>query len=421
LLGPARPTGARPAATTTVDRRQLIRAGIFCGAGTLAGPLLNFGRCRVFADELEISTRAVDLVLGSTVVDMLGLLTLDWLKLGRWQRRPESFGMADFRGLKASGVTVFHPAVAIRSRDPFTAARRWLEGWNGLLANRPCFLARVGDDGGLRRVARQGKIGVVVGLQNSDHFRGPADVAGFRALGQSVSQLTYDGRNRLGSGCKVRQDRGLTPFGAEIVAAMGRAGMAVDVSHCGERTSLDAIAASRQPVLATHSNCRALAPGQRRCKSDAVIRRLAAGGGVIGITVVKAFVGGRSPAVGDLLDHFDHVARLVGVEHVGLGSDVDLDGTGKATGRPLPAYRIRGLHLRRRVFQIAEGLLRRGWTDRQVRLVLGGNFRRALADIWSVVPSAPVPERELRRDPFCPLAPPATVSSLDSGHRERAE
>ena len=170
---------------------------------------------------------------------------------------------------------------------------------------------------------------------------------------------------------------------------MNRVGMVVDISHCSDRTSLDALAVSRKPVLVTHSNCRALV-AHPRCKSDAVIRQLAARGGVMGITVIPAFVRQGQPArVQDVLAHFDHVARLVGVEHVGLGSDADLDAIDPRTGRPRPLYVVRGLQHARRTFEITEGLLRRGYRDQQLELILGGNFQRALTEIWNVKPVAP--------------------------------
>ncbi len=85
-------------------------------------------------------------------------------------------------------------------------------------------------------------------------------------------------------------DIGLTQFGAQVVERMNAIGMAVDISHCGDRTTLDAIEASTKPVLITHSNCRALVPTSLRCKTDEAIRRTAAKGGVIGITMVRYFV-----------------------------------------------------------------------------------------------------------------------------------
>jgi membrane dipeptidase len=150
---------------------------------------------------------------------------------------------------------------------------------------------------------------------------------------------------------------------------MNRAGMAVDVSHCSERTTLGAFAASTKPVLITHSNCRALV-GHPRCKSDAVLRAMAAQGGVMGITAVRAFVRQPEASLDDLLDHFDHVARVAGPEHVGLGSDVDVDARDPRSGRVRPAYAIEGMNPARRTFEVVEGLLRRGWTakaSRQVR------------------------------------------------------
>jgi membrane dipeptidase len=235
-----------------------------------------------------------------------------------------------------------------------------------------------------------GRVGLLLGFQNSDHFAEVADVERFHALGQRVSQLTYDRRNRIGSGCREAVDEGLSAFGAEVVAAMNRVGMVVDVSHCGERTTLDAFAASSRPVLVTHANCRALVPGHPRCKPDALLRALAAQGGVIGITAVRAFVRQPElPTLDDLLDHFEHVARVAGVEHVGIGSDVDVDGRDPRTGRPRPAYAIEGLDHARRTVTIVDGLLRRGWTEADVRLAIGGNFRRALAEVWRRPVAAP--------------------------------
>lgn len=371
--------------------------------------MLNLGRFRLFAQAgPEISTRAADLVLGSRVIDMLGLLTLDWKKLFRWHRRPAEFGEEDYRLLQLSGVDVFNPAVETSARDPYTGAMRWITGWNHLLRSHGCFISEVDSPADVVRAPAQGQVGVIIGFQNSNHFRTVVDVRGFYGLGQRVSQLTYNGRNALGSGCYVEPDTGLTRFGADVVAEMDRVGMAIDLSHCGERTARDAMEVSRRPVLITHSNCRALVPGHPRCKTDATIRRMAATGGVMGITVVRAFVShSPRPSLDDVLDHFDHVARLVGVEHVGLGSDVDVTAVDPATGRPNPFYLIRGLDPVARVFQIADGLLRRGYAPREVELVLGENFRRALTAIWHAEPETVASARDVRRDPFCP--PPRDV------------
>jgi membrane dipeptidase len=371
-----------------LNRREFLRAGALAGAGVLAAPFVNRGRYSLFADgRVEHSARAVELVGRSTVIDMLGLLTLDWPKLYGWQREPGAFGTADFQKLQRSGIHVFHPAVEPNEPRAQEAILAWISGWNRLLASRSDCLLRIDSAGDLEQVRAEGKLGILVGFQNSDHFRTVADVQRFHSLGQRVSQLTYNRRNRIGCGCRESRDTGLSAYGGEIVAAMNAAGMAVDVSHCSERTCLDAFAVSRKPVLVTHSNCRALTANPR-CKSDAVIRAMAARGGVMGITFVAAFVSSRRPAtVEDVLDHFDRVARLAGVEHAGLGSDVDIDAVDPRTGRVRASYDVRGLVQARRVFDLTEGLIRRGYSDRAIELILGGNFQRALGEIWSPEPA----------------------------------
>jgi membrane dipeptidase len=187
-------------------------------------------------------------------------------------------------------------------------------------------------------------------------------------------------------------------LGVSVVEAMNRVGMTVDVSHCGDRTTLDAFAASRQPVLITHTNCRALVPGHPRCKTDEATRAMAWSGGVMGITGVRNFVSLREPTtIEHVLDHFDHVARLVGPEHLGVGSDIDLHGYDDmppADNRRLrDAYKgsygfrarldVEGLDHPRRMYDLTEGLIRRRYTDEQIRGILGENFPRVLAQTWS--------------------------------------
>ncbi|HEX2222960.1 MAG TPA: membrane dipeptidase [Thermoanaerobaculia bacterium] len=371
-----------------MDRREFLRAGLLAGLGTLASPALPFGRLLSADSRRRYSNRTLDLVASSNVIDMLGLLTLDWDKLYRWQRDPSKFREADFRTLRASGVNVFHPAVDPNVVDAYAASRGWIAGWNRLLAAHPQYFQRILHAADLDRAAQEGKIGLLIGFQNSDHFRTAADVPLFHVLGQRVSQLTYNARNRIGTGCQEKVDTGLSEYGAQVVQAMNEVGMAIDLSHCSDRTTRETIHLSRVPVLVTHSNCRALAP-HPRCKSDESIRALAARGGVMGITVLPAFVrpGGQA-TVENILDHFDHVIRLVGIEHVGLGSDSDLDAVDPKTGQVRVRYRVKGLQNAQRVFDLVEGLIRRGYTDEHIRLVLGGNFRRVLGEIWQGLPPA---------------------------------
>jgi membrane dipeptidase len=323
-----------------LSRRSVLQTA----ALTLAAPFINRARFSLFAQsETEYSARTVDLVHRSTVIDMLGLLTLDYRKLSSWEADPNRFRPADFLRLKNSGITVFHPAVGYTGGDIYAESLRDINGWNAFLdAHREQF-QRIERAADFQHVKELGKIGILVGQQNSAHFRTVDDVNRFYDLGQRVSQLTYCG-NRIGGGCSDPQDHGLSDYGVSVVERMNEIGMAVDISHCGDRTTLDAM----------------------------------------GITMVRTFVRSTGQVTMEhVLDHIDHVTRLVGVEHAGIGSDVDLDGR-DAPVRPAKRFDLDGIDYARKIYDLTEGLLRRNYSTSDIELILGGNFERALAETWSV-------------------------------------
>jgi membrane dipeptidase len=361
-----------------ISRRSLLaNTALILGA-----PMINRGRFRLFAESpTEYSARTLDLVSESTVIDMLGLLTLDFHELARWRGQPDQFKPADFKKLKDSGITVFHPAVGYDISDSYAASSADIKQWNVFIQAHPEEFVRVDCAADLERAKALGRIGIIIGQQNSTHFRCVDDVKHFYDLGQRVSQLTY-GPNQLGGGSSNPHDGGLTAYGAEIIGRMNQLGMAVDISHCADRTTLDAIECSRRPVVVTHSNCRFLAPGTARCKTDEAIKKLAGKGGVMGITLVRLFVGGRSPAtIENALDHVDHIARLVGVEHVGVGTDVDL--AGRDSNRHARHADLDGLQYAKKIFSLTAGLLRRNYSRGDIELIVGKNFERVLSNIWT--------------------------------------
>ena len=230
--------------------------------------------------------------------------------------------------------------------------------------------------------------GVIMGLQNAEQFERVEDVAEFYRIGLRCAQLTYNSQNMIGSGSTDRIDGGISDYGENIIKAMNKSGMLIDVSHCGDRTTLDAIELSPKPIAITHANCRAIHPHPRN-KTDEAIRKLAAKGGVMGITGVRMFIRDRDPTtVAHMADHIDHVVKLVGIEHVGIGSDADLNGYDdmkpdqykelKAAYKSSYAFRdkidIDGFDHPRKVFDLTEELIRRKYSDDNIKLVLGGNF-----------------------------------------------
>jgi membrane dipeptidase len=343
------------------------------------------------------------------VIDMLNpfslyavLADLTGQKAPTWLSDPTLFTEKDWQRFKNSGFSVLHVAVGT---DSYEETLQFLASWNGFIAHHSDWLVRVDSSERLDTVKKSGKLGIILGVQNSDHFRKPDDVDYFYSIGQRVSQLTYNARNLIGTGSTERTDSAITDFGVSIVERMNKVGMAVDVSHCGDLTSMDACTVSKAPVLITHSDCRALAQ-HPRCKPDEVIKKVAATGGVMGITGVRPFVKTTEPTtIEDVLNHYDHVAKLVGVEHLGVGSDIDLDGYDALPGpirKKLHAgYKasygfrdkddIEGLDHPQRSYDLAEGLIRRGYSDKDIEGILGGNFKRVLAQIWNMrVPEKPV-------------------------------
>ncbi|HEY3137084.1 MAG TPA: membrane dipeptidase [Blastocatellia bacterium] len=383
-----------------LSRRDVLKSALGAGFATLAAPMINRGRYRLFAySPKEYSARAISLVARSTVIDMLSPFTLNFTKQAKWFANPESFTATDFQPFKDSGINVFHTAIGMGGPDAYVETLKFFASWNGFIADHTDQLMRVDSAADLDRVKRSGKIGVVLGLQNSEHFRNAGDVNFFHGLGQRVSQLTYNSRNMIGNGSTERRDEGISDFGVAIIDRMNTIGMAVDVSHCGERTTLDAFESSKKPVLITHSNCRALVAGHPRCKTDEAIKRMGAAGSVMGITGVRMFVKADEPTtIEHVLDHFDHVAKLVGPEHLGVGSDIDLygyDAMPPELNRQLRAgYKgsygfrekidIEGLDHPKRMFDLTEGLIRRKYSDKDIEGILGGNFRRVLSQIWTV-------------------------------------
>ena len=386
---------------SAVTRREAMRALVV----GLAAPAVLRGRYRLFAQSnAQYSARAVGLVESSIVVDLLNQFQFpDFAvrppKIDQWLSQPGTFTAADFARYKGSGITSFSLGAGAGSYED---AMNFFARWNGFLAGYPDWLTRIADTTDFARAKAQNKVGVMLTFQDSTHFRSPDDVQAFFGLGQRISQLTYNFNNRIGSGFLEQRDGGLSVFGQSIMQRMQQVGMAVDVSHCGDQTTLDALEAATRPVIFTHATARALVPGHLRCKTDEAIRKMAKSGGVMGIAMIRFMVRGSEPVTIDhVLDHVDYVARLTGVEHLAIGSDMDLAGNPNATNgggfdpRTQPnffryqyhedgdgAITIRGLNHSQRVFDLTEGLIRRRYTDSQIAQILGGNAVRVLGTIW---------------------------------------
>jgi membrane dipeptidase len=387
---------------SAITRRDALRAVAF---GLVGAPAVLRGRYRLFAQSnSQYSARAVRLVESSVVVDLLNQFQFQDFaerppRSDQWLSQPGTFTAADAARYQGSGITVF--ALGAGAGD-YDNAILFHARWNGFLAGYSDWFTRIDDTTDFARAKAQLKVGVMLTFQDSTHFRSPDDVRVFFGLGQRISQLTYNFNNKIGSGFLEERDGGLSVFGLAIMERMQQVGMAVDVSHCGEQTTLDALAAATRPVIFTHATARALVPGHLRCKTDEAILKMAKTGGVMGIAMIRFMVRATEPVtIEHVLDHVDYVAKLAGVEHVAIGSDLDLVGNPNAINgggfnpRTQPnfgryqyhedgdgAINIRGLNHSKRVFDLTEGLIRRGYTDGQIAQILGGNAIRVLGTIW---------------------------------------
>ena len=313
----------------------------------------------------------------------------------------------DVAGLRAAHVAAVNLTVSHLDTG-FEETTDQVAGWIARLADPASPWRVVLTTADIAAARREGKIGLIMGWQNMRPIENKLDRIGlFHKLGLRIMQLTYNRRNFIGDGCLEPEDGGLSGFGRAVVARMNELGIAIDLSHVGERTTRETAEASRQPVLVTHANARAVTMALRN-KSDGVLKAVAATGGVIGCSVYgpMCWTGDpkQPPSLEDFLRQLDHIVALVGIAHVGIGTDLpavsDLGKVKHITEMTLSRFPaaiadyarafgndIRGRYIREvqghaDLLKVTDALIRRGWTEADLRALLGGNFLRALAAIW---------------------------------------
>ncbi len=330
-------------------------------------------------------------------------------------------GDFDYVRAKAGGLDAFFAAVFIPSvMDGSGKAKAYADSLIDLVRSFPAQwpeqFALVNSPADVTRLATTGKILLAMGMENGAALEGSlANVLYFYDRGIRYITLVHSRNNHIcdSSFDPNRKWNGLSPFGVTLVAEMNRVGMMIDVSHVSDSTFYQVMRISTAPVVATHSSCRAFTPGFERNMSDDMIKALAVRGGVIQINFGSAFLKDeirRQPAVNqrevdrylkehglakgdpeakryieayriehpplfadvaDVARHIDHVAKLVGIDHVGLGSDFD------GLGDSLPT-RLKDVSQYPNL--IAE-LLKLGYSEEDVKKVCAGNILR----VWSEV------------------------------------
>lgn len=270
-------------------------------------------------------------------------------------------------------------------------------------AHRDAF-ARIRTVDDIRRAKVEGKVGLIAGFQDTTMLEGDVGrVDLFHGLGVRIIQLTYNVRNLVGDGCLEPGNAGLSAFGREVVTRMTTLGILVDVSHCGRRTTDDAIAHTTTPIAATHTSCAALADVPR-AKTDDQLRRLAAKGGVAGIYMMPFLRMSGQPTGDDFIRHIEHAVNVMGEDHVGVGSDnsitpldltpafravhADFVRQRRAQGISAPGEdeqvfnHVPDLDHPRRMERVADRLAARGHSSARIEKIIGGNWLRLFGATW---------------------------------------
>jgi len=217
-------------------------------------------------------------------------------------------------------------------------------------------------------------------------------------FGLRILQLTYNNQNFIASGCAEPANGGVSKFGMQFIAKMNELGIIVDTSHCGKQTTLDACRLSTKPVIASHTGVERLF-GHMRCKSDEELQAIAATGGVIGVFAMPWFVyeNPNETTIEHVLDHIDYVVQLVGVDHVGIGTDWPMSDVewslvyfkehiapriGFAKGDGPSTETVKGLEKYSYFINFTRGLVARGYSDEAIGKIIGGNWMRVFEAVW---------------------------------------
>jgi membrane dipeptidase len=387
--------------------------------------------CTVAKTPLTVEQKARELHARMLTVDThsdtaFSLLRTDWKIGDRHDPNGRGAGKIDLPRMKEGGLDAeffaafvgqgpLTPDAYVKAKD---RALQAVEAVRKMTEDYPSMIGLAVDPEGARRLKKEGKLTAFIGMENGYPIgRDLALVEFFHKKGVRYITLCHSSDNDICDSSTDRrdpQDKGLSEFGRQVVAECNRAGMIVDISHASEKSFFDVLAVTKAPIIASHSSARAVCDNPRNLTDDQ-LRALAKNGGVIQICFLAAYV--KTPPViperekalkeleakygsirqiqdealrtkamaereavnqkypevranvQDLVDHIDHVKSVVGVEYVGIGTD--FDGGGGVVG----CDDVSGM------IHVTEELIRRGYTDREIEKIWGGNFLRVFQKV----------------------------------------
>jgi membrane dipeptidase len=320
---------------------------------------------------------------------------------GQWLHDGRVIREAHASGLTAVNITLGYVA---GDKDPFESTIRSIAATDANLRQNPLDLLKVFTAADILRAQAENKIGLIYGFQNAAMVGNDASrVDIFGGLGVRVIQLTYNPANQIGDGSMAPENRGLTPFGHEVVERLNANRVMVDLSHSGQRTCLEAARISKQPISINHTGCRALVDVPRN-KTDEELRLVASKGGFVGIYFMPFLSKSGHACAEDVLAHIDHAIDVCGEDVVGIGTDgtvtaiddlaayeavlakeiaerrkAGISATGERPDTFPFVVDLRGVN---QFHSLADRLQRKGYSSGRIEKILGRNFLRYAKEVW---------------------------------------
>lgn len=383
-----------------MTRATTTRRDVLAGLGALAVSLAT-GRVATAAG--PSSQAAGGAMRRRIAIDGAGGTGLSWFEPGD----PAIPG--ELAAIRASGLTAVVLTLSPSGRfwmddAAFERTRTAMATWDAIVARHPDHLLSIRATADLERARREARLGLIYTFQGAEPLGEDSDrIPMFRERGLRVLQLTHNRRNLVGDGCMEPGNAGLSRFGHEVVARLNAERVVVDLAHGSARTMAEGIAASRAPMLISHTGCRALADLPRNT-DDATLRALADKGGVAGIIFWPYLRTDTQPMAEDVVRHIEHAIEVCGEDHVGIGTDAGIAPVARTPefekenrewvagsvedgvferGRPPDLYTfIPDLNTADRFDTLAHLLAKRGHGESRIDKVLGGNFARVMSEVW---------------------------------------
>tara|TARA_Y100001960_G_scaffold87223_1_gene93509 strand:- start:438 stop:1421 length:984 start_codon:yes stop_codon:yes gene_type:complete len=319
-----------------------------------------------------------------------GFLIIDGLNVSNWESENV------YRDLNKGNVNAINATTA--TWENYSQTLDNIAVWYSKFNNRTDIsLVRKVDD--IFKASDNGQVGIIIGFQNASPIENNLDyLYTFDELNVKIIQFTYHERNLLGNGCYERVDEGITNFGIDAIKIMNEVGILIDLSHVGIVTTMETIDYSEKPIAITHANPKSYHNVPRN-KTDEALKLMASKGGIVGVTAIAPFLKkGNASTVEDYVEAISYTVDLVGIDHVGVGTDFTQDQPeefwryiGSQQGTKFPStftdvttpsnYPI-NFETPDKFPVLIDTMENKGFSSEEIAKILGLNWIRVFQEVW---------------------------------------